>query len=705
MNRIPSGERSAPIGVRGISRRIRFRAPLLCVAALLAAAAMSAKVARAQEAPPPPRAEPGPAELPTVQVQGAREEKGAPSVRTEALPAQVNVIDAARIERLNIRSYSDLYRDIPGAQSVNFGQGDIGAPFTLRGFGGGSHGVATAVFIDGVPQNIPSGGIGGNGSSEYNWLTPEMIERVEVIKGPFSALYGDQALAGVINIVTRTCAPTGIALEAGKYGLGRVAGAGCAALGAEGRIKTFGVFEAFHSDGYRDQSKYDRYSLFGKLTTALGASRVSVRANAYRSDYQAPGYLSFDQFKAGLLDARSALFRTDGGDNTRYSLVATLEPRGGEAGWYASAYYDYFDRTRYGSFNAAMPLLQSEQTDERDVFGANLHYNWLLGTRGALTAGVQTRQDRGDIANFASSARVRTGVVNSDYGLDLRSYSAFVQAQYKLLDALKLVGGYRWDLFEQDIDNRRRPGRSGSGSQSIGSPRIGLVYTVNRSLSLFANAGEGFRSLGANELSPSGETGFRDFDLDIPEGETRDIGFNLRLGPVLLNGTYYHTKIQSELRQDPPGSGILVNIGDSERKGYELDARWFASDALTLYGSYAHVDAEAKNPINPAQTELQNVSPNLYTLGLEYTQPMPGARLLFDLHFQHVDREFFYIGDVERRTDIYQIYNARLTYEAGKSAYSAYLIVQPREFGSDQAGGSFNPKPRTDFGVVYKHTF
>lgn len=639
-----------------------------------------------------------------VEVTGARVGRMAPSIGSDALPAAVQVLDSAQIGRLNVRSYADLFQTLPGVQSKHFGQGDIGAPFVMRGFGaGGSHGAGTAVFIDGVPQNIPSGGIGGNGTTEYNWLTPEMIERIEVIKGPFSALHGDQALAGVVHIVTRRCARSTLGLDAGSYGLLRVAGAGCHAPDGDGGITFFGAFEAFHSDGYRARSAYDRVSVLGKATWAVGASELSVRANAFRSVYDAPGYLNHDALRAGLLDPRASPFASDGGDNTRASVVATVQPALGEAGWYGTLYVDRFDRTRWGSFNAAMPLVQGESIDRRTVWGGRVHHHWAWGRRGALTLGLDTRHDRGDIASHAATARQRTGTVHSDYGLDIRSVGAFVQVQWVLGDDLKLVGGWRHDRFEQAIDNRRRPERSGSGSQSVGSPRVGGVWRVSPVLSVFANAGRGFRSLGAHELSPSGAVGASDFGLRIPEGRTFDLGFDARWNGLALSGNLYRTRIRSELRQEPPGSGILVNIGDSERMGHEIDARWRAGGGLVLRGSYARLDAQVRNPVVAAQTKLQNAAPHLVTLGIASTRALAGGRLLLDANLQHHAPETFYLGDVERRTEAYQVLNLRATLERGRSTYSVSATFEPRRFASDQAGTSFNPKPRQQFGLSYAH--
>src|SRR5687768_8582216 len=124
-----------------------------------------------------------------------------------ALPAGVTRLTADQLDGVNVsRDISNIFRRVPGVVANNIDQGDTGNGFRMRGFATqGTHGADTAVYVDGVPQNMPSSQAGaGHGPAFLEWLTPDMIGRIDVIKGPVSALYGDQNRAGAVGITTQT---------------------------------------------------------------------------------------------------------------------------------------------------------------------------------------------------------------------------------------------------------------------------------------------------------------------------------------------------------------------------------------------------------------------------------------------------------------------------------------------------------------------
>lgn len=637
--------------------------------------------------------------LPAVTAEGGvfKKSQGSVSTRSETLPTQVTVIDDEDIRHLNVQNNADLFRKTPGVQAYSFGQGDLGNPFIMRGFSS-DHGSSTAVYIDGVPQNLPSSSIGANGMAEYGWLTADMIERIEVIKGPVSALYGDQALAGAINIITKTTAKSSVAVTAGRYGTGQINGT---YSGLHNGIKVFAVAEGYHTDGYRDRSNYDRGNAFLKLTMPVTGGELSLRATYYNSDWNAPGYLVFDRLVAGLVSPKTSPYR-DGGDGKRQSLVLNYRPTT-EAGLVATVYADRIERTRFASF--APSGTQSETRDQRDVFGARALYNWVIGTTAVITTGAELRHDNGDAGAFRTVDQQRTGLVLRDYGLRIDAYSVFAQAQVKVAEPLKLIGGLRYDRFKQEIDNRPFPANSGSGSQSITTPRIGLVYTPVSNIDLYANIGTGFRSAAATELSPPLATGRANFDLDLPKIRSRDAGINARFGALTLSGSVYHSDLEKEIRETVPGSGIYASIGDTERNGYELSSRYQFGNALALFGSYSRVNARVKNPAVAGQDRVTGNPDKLITAGVEYGLPLRTGKLSLDTYFQRVGEKPYYVGNAERASLLYDVYNARVSYEQDHSTYTVYGIFQPREFASDSSGANINPKPKTDIGVTYRYTF
>ena len=153
-----------------------------------------------------------------------------------------------------------------------------------------------AIFVDGVPVNIPHHSH-SHGCGDIGWLVPEMIERIEVIKGPFSALYGNFALGGVINIIIKKSEKSpSIGAAAGSYGSLR----GVATISNdEWKPTPFLVYEAYTKNGYRDNSDYTRYNFFNKLTVPLWDGKLSIRVHYVNRDWGAPGYLSVEEVKSG----------------------------------------------------------------------------------------------------------------------------------------------------------------------------------------------------------------------------------------------------------------------------------------------------------------------------------------------------------------------------------------------------------------------
>src|SRR5690606_20511120 len=133
-----------------------------------------------------------PATLAPIQVSGdasQREllgERGQLTLESPGLPAAMTVITPSELQTINVgRDISNVFRRVPGVVANNIDQGDTGNGVRMRGFATqGTHGAHTAVYVDGVPQNLPSSEAGaGHGPAYLGWLTPDMIGGVTVIKG------------------------------------------------------------------------------------------------------------------------------------------------------------------------------------------------------------------------------------------------------------------------------------------------------------------------------------------------------------------------------------------------------------------------------------------------------------------------------------------------------------------------------------------
>lgn len=657
--------------------------------------------------------------LPELTVEAeAEKNKGDVSIAAEALPAQVEIIDREEVESLPVGDYLDLFRRTPGVITGRLGQGDVADGFGLRGFVG-DHGGDVAVFVDGVPLNVPNHAH-NHGLADPNWVIPEMIERIEVIKGPFSALYGNFALGGVVNITTRSSDTSPkLGVEAGSYDTYRAVGT---YSHDNGGVTPFLVYEGYDRQGYRDNSDLQRYNAFNKVTIPLAEGALSIRAHAVDREFGAPGYLAIDQVEAGLINRRAAVNDTDGGDSAYYNLVANYIPRQ-ETGLHATLYAGADELNRFADFGLpGPPFTQRQDHSERDYAGWRVFYNLTWGTRAALTVGTDGEFDDGIYQRFLTDGRGNANIAPSrDRRVEQLSTGLFAQGQVQLVDKLKLVGGVRYDRFDIDVDNRITPANSGDSSPDIVSPKVGLVYSPTPRLELFANTGKGFRSPAASELSADPDfsvgqvaTGF-DTDLDPLELDSWDIGIKAQPLPGLILGAdYYQTDTEAEivvLGTDP------VNVGSTEREGYELSIDYAVSEALNLYASHSSVDARVRETADadgtpiPSSDVVPGVPDDSQTLGITWRKRLPeNMTLVVDGYAQR-------LGDVPLTVDrsiegdAITRYGVKASLSKGhitgflQALYHPQCDASEATFDFGDPVPRFDPKPELDVLAGIKYSF
>lgn len=684
----------------------KLKTPALALASWLAAVP-----ALAQPAPGTP---PAPAAPETIEITGRAAPRGSEiSTDLRGLPGAVTRIDALEIERMNVgRDYTDLLRRVPGINAYSFGQGDIGSPIKMRGFvGTGAHGGDVAVYIDGVPQNFPSANQGGPGMSDLSWLTPGMIERIEVIKGPFSALFGDQNRAGAVNIVTRSRSDNSAALTLGSFGTRRAAlNLGHSATGFDALL----VADLYRTDGWRANSRGERNNLFFKVSTVAGGGRWALRANTYEGDWNAPGYLSYAALLAGTVQPRDRdpasppLF----GDARRSALVLTRTPEGGN-GWQFTAFAEDYEKRRANPAGATTRY--NVQNDDRRVYGARVLNDLALGEQALLTLGSEFRLDRGTGINQRWDTLAGPGPnVNNAWDLDLLNYGAFAQAQWAPFAGLKLLGGLRADALRYDIANLKRPAASLKYSATVLTPRAGVVWAALPALELYANAGEGWRSPAERELSPPGALGPLGAaggapvsGLKPPKLRARDAGFKGRAGAFDYSAGLYHTTNKGEIREEPGGSGNFVNVGDTTRKGLEAELRWTSAAGLRISGSYGRVDGRVHNPPTAGQSLISGLPKHTYRLGLAHTLEAAGMRWLLNADAFHISGAPYYLGNSAQPlfSQAYTRYDLRATGERGPLSMTLAATLQPHRLASEQAGSTIDPRPPRDFSLTLAYRF
>lgn len=685
------------------------------------ALALLAPLAQAQDAAPPP--------LQRVEITGHSAAQGrqpgdrnVTTLAPDALPAAGQHLDAKDIASTNVgRDISNIFRRIPGVLANNIDQGETGNGFRMRGFATqGTHGADTAVYVDGVPQNIPSSqGGAGHGPVFLEWLSADMIASLDVIKGPVSALFGDQNRAGAVDIRTRdggAATPSSLTLTAERYGLKRASLVLSSQLGnSADAVDSLLVADLYRNDGYRHASRTDRDTLFWKLSTRHGDARYSLRLMHYRADFAAAGYLLMPDLENGL-DPRSTQANNPGfGDSRRTSLVFNRAPASGEGGWHATAYAEDFERQRGITANATQHTVG---VDDRRILGGRLFRNLAWGDSAALAVGAELRSDRGDAYRRIHVNRQPTANYVNAQDPDLLTYGVFAQGQWRALRKLKLTAGLRYDRFDYDIANLKQPAASTAYRRGTFTPKVGASWTALPGLELFANVAQGMRSPAAEQISSSGATGplgaTGGVVSDVAPSKVRSLDVGFTAAPLpgwTVSGVAYDIKNDDEIVGQADGS--FKSVGSTSRRGLELETRWNANGAFSAYASVARiVRAEANNPAPNTGARL-TVPARQIKAGVQHRSAMAGGQLTLNADAYLLSDMPYYVGTPATQLRVmptYTRYDLRASHDRGPVRVSVYAVLQPQRYGTEMAYGSaaglmLAPVPRSTMGASLRYAF
>ena len=583
--------------------------------------------------------------------------------------ASVTVLSGEDIARQTLASNIDVFRSIPGVQVGDFGQVGIAQGVSFRGWPGAQDSASVAFFLDNVQRNEPSG-TGANGYLDINPVITEVLDDVTVVKGPFDTRYGGSfALAGSFVATTVDSLPSRIALSGGSYGHYR----GLLALGGtSGEVSYYTAIRGVSDDGYQANADQRQYTTFSKVTAPLGSGKLRVSLHTYDLKHGSPGYLDLANLRAGLISRRDATSRTDGGAKHQYTLVAGYSQGDRDAGFEATAYGETQKRYRYATFT---PLPQAKTRNERDFYGLSGDGHYRLPTIGGfetlLQAGLSVRRDDIDTVRQPSVDRVaiETPTPFDAFGYGVASIhqtqlGAYVSAVIKRGDWMKLSLGVRYDRDEYDV--RYQSYVSATNAFRVQNldktadrftPKLGLALSPWSELTLFANYAQSVAAPDAVREVPLASA-----DLGMPTLTTQEVGaaWNPLAGRIHLQASYYDTRNSDEFLLF---NGLLVNQGESKRRGYDIEASALAYDSgrlrIRAYGNYSRIHARLSSGGRIAAVADWVGS---YGLRADYDVGAGGERLLLDLGQQWTGPQALEAAN-RFRSDAYSRITTKLSYE------------------------------------------
>jgi vitamin B12 transporter len=486
-----------------------------------------------------------------------------------ATSASVSVISGEELRARGQSHLLDALRSLPGLSVVQ--NGSFGATASLFLRGGQSDYVQ--VLVDGVPFNEPGG------RADLSNLTTDNIERIEIVRGPASVLYGSDAVSGVIQIFTRggrNAPRVSAGVRGGSYGsLGYNADLTGASNGANYSFAA----SRFTTDGIHDfGNQYRNTTLSGKVRLAPDARTdltLSLRYSDGKYHYPTdgagniiPGQNAVQLEERVLLGLEIGRFLTD---RIESRLLLT---NGKTTGGTDDRTYDTDDNLT-SSYRAQDDLRRQ---------GIDARTNFYLARGTILTAGIAFEDQRQRSANESTS---EWGESYGSFDAARKNRAYYLQALAEPIAKLSLQAGARLD------DN--------DAFGNFTTYRAGLAYGLPTGTRIRASAGTAFKE---PTFTQNYATGYVTGNPDLHPEESRSWEAGLYQtffnGQLTLAGTYFDQRFREmiQYRGTPPTptESNYYNIARADAAGIELELRAEPLAGLALSAGYTHLDTRVRQP-------------------------------------------------------------------------------------------------------------
>jgi len=528
--------------------------------------------------------------------------------------APTTVITSQDIAHSPGQTVQDILATQPGIQLQSFygGVNGVGTSVDLRGFGAFAT-ANTLVLINGRRVNdIDLAGV------DYSTIPLQSIDRIEITRGNSGAvLYGDNAVGGVINIITKTGAggpPVSGRVEAGVGSFGQVFG-NASATTNYGPWSTSTYFSAIHSDGYRANNKLDEQAGSGDIRYTT-------------PDLKAYFNVSGDNQSLGLPGTRSNHYTLD--------FVNYFSQLGDLRG--SSTPFDYADKQGVNVTSGFTKTLTSgvdfivdgglrrktQQAgffgDPASPFGLNYSYvdttldtwsitprlsiqNSFFGFKSDILAGIDYYN-----ATYDSSRSQRASdPPNHIYNLSQQTLAAYWQQKLSLTPATDFSYGGRIQYLNLDAKDHYDPLAPFGALAAQATPlntdenhhalNVGLEHRLNDTFTLFARAAQAFRTPNVDErvvTGPAYDSSFnpipQNFALKTQTSYDIEGGVRIHSGPLDIQTSYYDMHLKNEIHYNP----VLFynyNLDPTHRYGTETYVTYRVNDDAKLKGSFTYIRA------------------------------------------------------------------------------------------------------------------
>ncbi len=609
------------------------------------------------------------------------------------LPVAIDVVEKKDIQdgQLQMTLSESLIR-VPGITAQNRNNQSQDPQISTRGFGArSSFGVrGVRVYVDGIPLSMP------DGQGQPGIVDLSAIKSIEVMRGPFSALYGNSS-GGIIQMLTADAPKTPEVGATVMFGSENTKRQIMNAAGNADGVDYLLNISNFETDGYRQHNSADKQQATAKFKINLSEdTKLTALVNWFDQKAEDPSGLkrvasagepsAFDNPKGvtlGSITSNTRVYRNH--TQVGFNLEHTFNPNNSLN---VMSYVGTRDNEQYlalGSTGSGRASIIS-----RDFWGTDIRWNnrgELFRRPYSLSAGItygKMNDDRRDIATtngIKLSASDLTNV-NRDEGNISTNFDQYLQAQWSALDNVDLHAGIRHTKIRLKVEDSlvgtvtSNPStfkyRDGSGNveHKKTTPVIGAVWKVTPALNLYANYGKGFETPTFIEVAYDDPTNGTGPNLGIKPSTSDNYEIGLKsfiFDNTRVNLSFFKTDTDKEIVAISGNPyAVYKNAGKTKRKGVEASLETQFDNNIGLYAAYTLLDAKFDDAFtgNNGLVRSGNYIPGTYHTQIygEISWKAPSVGFFTALEGRHNSK--VYVDD--RNTDTapsYTIFNLRAGFE------------------------------------------
>ncbi|MBW2418328.1 MAG: TonB-dependent receptor [Deltaproteobacteria bacterium] len=489
------------------------------------------------------------------------------------VPGAVGVVGAQEIRAARKQlTLGESLASIPGVFAQNRNNFAQDLRIAVRGFGArSSFGIrGIKLIVDGIPATLP------DGQGQVDSIQLATAERIEVLRGPASSLYGS-ASGGVIRVVSEEGSAIPFVDGRVAFGSWGLRSFTAKAGGEAGGLNYLLGLSGQEVDGYRDHSRMRNLLFNSKLRYAIGESAdLTAVVNVLHSPLaEDPGGLTADEVAVDRRDASPINLQFDAGE--------AVDQAGG--GLVFRKAFGLQHETTFSAFGVWRDFASKVPFRaigvSRGFAGGSAAHRYeseFLGGRNRLLVGLDVEAQR-DHRSQRQNLDGTVGDLIADQDEEVTSIRVFAQDEWLILDTLELTASLGYDRLLYDVVDRFLQDGDDSGSRDFGewSPMLGLRWSPLDSVNLYARASTAFEPPTTRELAnPDGSGGFNP-DLEAQRALNLEVGVKgLLPGDLRYELAAFYIQLWNELiRFEPvPGTVYYENAGKSSRIGLELALDW-----------------------------------------------------------------------------------------------------------------------------------